>query len=99
MTGREAIRDRDKKDGPGPPIIEPTQPGLGEEFYDDLMATMARLPLNPLIHRVRFSPLQARWVFSNRFPYRVIFRVENDTVVVYAVLHAARHDRQWKRRI
>jgi plasmid stabilization system protein ParE len=37
----------------------------------------------------------------DRFPYRVIYEVVESerTVIVAAVLHAARHDREWQRRI
>jgi len=37
----------------------------------------------------------------DRFPYRVIYEVAEpeQTVIVAAVLHAARHDREWQRRI
>ena len=42
-----------------------------------------------------------RWRYPDRFPYRVIYEVDEEQkiVVIAAVLHAARHDRHWKRRI
>jgi hypothetical protein len=60
---------------------------------------MSRLPRNPLLYRVRHRRKQVRWAYPRRFPYRIIFRVIGDTVVVYAVIHAARHDRRWKERV
>jgi toxin ParE1/3/4 len=42
-----------------------------------------------------------RWRYPERFPYRVIYEVleAGQTVVVTAVLHAAREDRHWQRRL
>lgn len=78
---------------------EDQQAGVGHEFLRAVRETMAHLPRNPLLHRVRHSRKQVRWVYPRRFPYRIVFRVIRDTVVIYAVLHAARHDRHWRRRI
>jgi hypothetical protein len=60
---------------------------------------MAGLPRNPFLYRIRQYRRQVRWAYPGRFPYRIIFRVVGDTVVVYAVLHAAREDQYWKRRL
>ncbi|MBI4660020.1 MAG: type II toxin-antitoxin system RelE/ParE family toxin [Verrucomicrobia bacterium] len=75
------------------------QAGLGREFLQSVREAMARLPRNPLLYRVRHRRRQIRWTYPRRFPYRIIFRVIQDTIVVYAVLPAARHDRQWKSRV
>jgi len=32
-------------------------------------------------------------------PYRIVFRVIQDTVVIYTVLHSARHERHWQKRV
>ena len=47
--------------------------------------------------RVRRNP-EVRRVLTRRFPYRVFFIARTDAIVVFAVLHAARHDRVWKNR-
>ena len=78
---------------------EEQQEGLGRKFLRAARQTMARLPRNPLLHRVRHRRKQVRWAYPRRFPYRIIFRVIGDTVVIYAVIHAARHDREWRRRV
>lgn len=48
--------------------------------------------------RLRVDP-PVRRVLTRRFPFRVFFIVRPDALVVFAVLHAARHDRTWKHRI
>jgi plasmid stabilization system protein ParE len=39
-----------------------------------------------------------RALFPKPFPYMVLYRIESDTVSVYAVLHQARDPALWKRR-
>jgi plasmid stabilization system protein ParE len=41
-----------------------------------------------------------RWRYPDRFPYRVIYEVDEtrQTVIVAAILHAARHDEHWQSR-
>lgn len=54
---------------------------------------------NPLLYRRRHLTKNIRWRYFDRFPYRVIYEVNEpeQTVIVAAVLHAARHDREWLR--
>ena len=78
---------------------EQQEEGLGREFLRDARDTIDNLSANPLIYQVRSHRKQVRWAYPRRFPYRIIFRVIRETVVIYAVIHAARHDRHWKRRL
>ena len=48
--------------------------------------------------RLRRSP-EVRRVLTQRFPYRVFFIRRTDDIVVFRVLHGARHDREWKSNI
>jgi len=78
---------------------EQQETGLGQRFLQAARQKMAELPRNPLLYRVRHRRKQVRWAYPRRFPYRIIFRVPGDTIVIYAVIHGARHDREWKRRV
>ena len=62
-------------------------------------ATIATAP--HLTPAVRLFPWVPAGGYPDRFPYRVIYEVleEENTVVVAAVLHAARDNRHWRRRI
>lgn len=75
------------------------QPGLGQKFLGDVIETIDRLLQNFFLYWVRHRRSQVRWVFTHRFPYKIIFRVIDDTVIVYAVIHAARDERNWKTRL
>ena len=77
------------------------QPGLGEEFVKEIIRVWDALGENPLLNCRRHPTRNIRWRYPDRFPYRVIYEVveSTQTVVVAAVLHAARHDREWQRRV
>lgn len=80
---------------------ESRQAGLGAEFVEEVIRVWDQLEENPLLNSRRHSAKNVRWRYPERFPYRIIYEVTEmeRTVVVAAVLHAARHDRHWRRRI
>ena len=80
---------------------EARQPGLGAEFVEEVIRVWDALADNPLLHSRRHSVKNIRWRYPERFPYRIIYEVTEAerTVVVSAVLHAARHDRRWRARV
>jgi len=80
---------------------EERQSGLGPEFVHEVILVWDALAENPLLNSRRHSEKDIRWRHPERFPYRVIYEVieADKTVVVAAVLHAARHDRHWQRRV
>jgi toxin ParE1/3/4 len=75
------------------------QEGLGAAFALEVNGTIGILAEQALLFRVRYRRKNVRWVFPRHFPYRICYYVEAQTVHVFAVVHAARHDREWKRRI
>jgi toxin ParE1/3/4 len=80
---------------------EARQPGLGKEFVEEIIRVWDALAENPLLNARRHPSKNIRWRYPDRFPYRVIYEVAEaeQTVIVAAVLHAARHDRQWQGRV
>ena len=77
------------------------RPGLGDEFIDEVQAVFDALEINPLLNCRRHPTKNIRWRYPKRFPYRVIYEAieEKNLVIIAAVIHAARHDRVWQRRI
>jgi plasmid stabilization system protein ParE len=75
--------------------------GLGAIFREEIIQVFDALTENPLIYCQRHPRKNIRWRYPDRFPYRVIYEVleTERNVVVAAVLHAARHDRHWLKRI
>jgi len=73
--------------------------GLGLELISEVNSAIARALENPeSFTRIRRHPIVRRGL-TRRFPYRVFFIARDDAIVVFAVLHAARHDRVWKNRV
>ena len=75
--------------------------GLGDRFVEEFLAVLDELTINPFLVCRRHPSKNIRWRYPKSFPYRVIYEVveQEATVVVAAVLHAARHDREWKKRV
>lgn len=75
--------------------------GLDEDFCEEVLKVIDELAENPLLNSRRHPKRNIHWRYPKRFPYRVIYEVDGDsrTVVVAAVLHAARSDRGWEKRM
>lgn len=75
--------------------------GLGREFVAAVAGVFPELSENPFLNSRRHPTRHIRWRYPERFPYRIIYRVDeaDNAVVIVAVLHAARHDRRWRERL
>ena len=73
--------------------------GLGLQLTTEVRTAIHRAFSDPLLYlRLRERP-EVRRILTRRFPYRVFFIVREDAIVVFAVLHAGKHDRHWKQRV
>jgi toxin ParE1/3/4 len=72
------------------------QPNLGHEFLAEVESAIARAAANPFRYSCLRRKPEVRRVLTERFPYRVFFIRREDAVVVFRVLHGARHDLEWK---
>jgi toxin ParE1/3/4 len=99
MNPRLIIRPEAEADiSDGAVWYDSREPGLGLELISEVHSAIARALKNPeSFTRIRRNPTVRR-VLIRRFPYRVIFIDRPDAIVVFAVLHAARHDRVWNER-
>ncbi|HKV33987.1 MAG TPA: type II toxin-antitoxin system RelE/ParE family toxin [Pyrinomonadaceae bacterium] len=75
--------------------------GLGDKFAEEVLSVLDELTTNPFLHCRLHPHKNIRWRYPKSFPYRVIYEVldAERIIVVAAVLHAARHEREWKRRV
>jgi plasmid stabilization system protein ParE len=78
---------------------EERTPGLGEDLIDEILRAIRRGGSNPELFRVLRREGKIRRVLTDRFPYRIFFSVDGSTLFVHAVLHGARHDRRWMKRL
>lgn len=75
--------------------------GLGGEFVEEVIQVWERILQNPLTGSRRHRDVDIRWRYPERFPYRVVYRIDEgaESVLVIAVLHAARQEQGWEDRI
>lgn len=76
---------------------ESEEPGLGFEFVDELRHAYRRILNGPFKYQELRSGI--RRAITRRFPYAIYFSVEDEVVVVVAVLHTARDPAEWQRRL
>lgn len=76
------------------------QPGLGADFVEEIICVWDALADNPHLNSQRHPTKNIRWRYPERFPYRIIYEVNaaDRTIVVAAVLHAARDEHHWRKR-
>jgi toxin ParE2 len=76
---------------------ESQAPGLGEAFLIDLLSTVHRISLYP----EAWHPLgeEVRRCRLNRFPFGLIYTVENADILVLAVAHLHRRPDYWRDRL
>ena len=65
--------------------------GLGVRFADALQACFAQLAQNP---KLEVRKDNFRHVTVEKFPYRVVFAIDGDTVYVYQIRHTSRRPSQ-----
>src|SRR5689334_16968864 len=99
MSGRLIVRPEAEADISDAAMwYDSREPGFGLELVSEVQSAIARAMKNPeSFTAVRRNPTVRR-VLTRRFPYRVFFIDRHDALVVFAVLHASRHDRIWKHR-
>jgi plasmid stabilization system protein ParE len=73
------------------------QPGLGNAFLAETVAAIDRIRRFPR----GWHPLgpELRRCLLRRFPYGVIYRVENEGVLIVALAHVRRRPEYWRTRI
>lgn len=62
-------------------------------LVEDIWDTIADNPqIYPVIHR------DSRGAVINKFPFGLYIRVENNLIIIVAVMHASREPSNWKKR-
>lgn len=78
---------------------ESQESDLGSEFISEIGVAIQRALNDPRAFSLLRATPEARRVLARRFPYRIFYIVRTNALVVFAVLHGARHDRRWKQRV
>ena len=69
--------------------------GLGHDFLRAFYAAAARAERNPLLFKRVHADF--RRVLLRRFPYKLYFRIHEETVVFYLLFHGARRPEAFRR--
>ncbi len=71
-------------------------PEVGDDFLRRVYQRIASLERNPrlypIIHR------QMRRALVRRFPFQILYEIESEEIIIYAIYHSARDPEAWKRR-
>ena len=67
---------------------EDQREGLGDEFLESLEEGYTKISKNPYFYQVKFE--NKRTLKIKRFPYLIIYEIEENSVIVYAVFQASR---------
>ncbi len=78
-------------------FYDETSPGIGVEFLKDLRHAITRLREFPFLG----TPIddELRGLVMSRFPFKVIYYVEPDSIVIVSVAHQSRRPNYWRGRI
>ena len=76
---------------------ENQQPGVGMRFYILMNELFQKLELHPLNYGYYYKSY--RHTIIKGFPYRVVFKVENNTVRVLAIFHTSRNQKEFRKRL
>jgi plasmid stabilization system protein ParE len=78
-------------------FYEKQSEGLGRYFLDTLYSDIDSLAIHGGIHPIYFSKYKR--ALSKRFPFAIYYRLENNTVLVYAILDCRRNPAWIRKRI
>ena len=78
---------------------EEKQLGLGWEFAEEAGLALERALGNPRAYRLIRRQPQIRRILVHRFPYRIIYVLRDDALVVFAVIHGKRKETTWIERV
>ena len=80
---KEAVDDMNE----GRSFYDLQEPGVGDYFWDCIIADIESLIIYAGIHRQKLVLFQ---MFAKRFPYAIYYEVKNQTAIVIAVLDCRR---------
>jgi plasmid stabilization system protein ParE len=73
------------------------RPGLGDDFLLCVEQSFDVIQRMPTLYGKVFQDL--RLALVRRFPYAVIYRVDDDQITIVAIYHTHRNPRGWQRRV
>lgn len=80
---------------------EAAKEGLGTEFGAELLHAIYLLLDNPFAGKIAHLPATVayREYLLRRFPYRMIYRIEGDVLLIVAIIYQGRRPGYWRNRV
>lgn len=78
-------------------FYESREVGLGGDFMTEALAAIGRIAERPLSWP-KYTE-NTRRHFTRRFPYSIVYSIESDTIVIWAVAHTSRDEFYWSDRL
>ncbi|MEB3230398.1 MAG: type II toxin-antitoxin system RelE/ParE family toxin [Leptolyngbyaceae bacterium] len=75
-------------------FYEANRPELGREFLDEIDATIQRIVQNPSAWKILDG--QIRRCRLRRFPYGIVYTIEEELVIIISVMHLHRYPSSWR---
>ena len=69
---------------------------LGDDFLRCVYQCVGSLERNPRLYPI--VQRQMRRALVRRFPYQILYEIEIEEIIIYAIYHSARDPEAWKRR-
>ena len=73
---------------------EMKQKSLGYDFLENIQVQIRNIQNAPLLYQIRHKNIRCALV--PRFPYGIFYLIENDKIIILAVLHFSRDPSFWK---
>jgi toxin ParE1/3/4 len=71
--------------------------GLGKRFYNSLLTALTQIQLSPFAYSYIKEPV--RRLKIEKFPYKVFYIINTETVIIIGISHAKRSNAFVKRRL
>ena len=63
--------------------------GLGKFYLEELEKCLDNIRPNPFLFEKKYKKF--RQALTTKFPYLIIFEIEDDSIIIYHVIHASRN--------
>ena len=77
---------------------ETRRPGLGAELFDAVDVSIEGIERQPEIGTAAYPDPRTRRVLVARFPYQIVYRLDQNEIMVLAIAHMKRRPGYWKHR-
>ncbi len=64
-------------------------PGLGEQLLEEIDGCLTKLQPSPFYYTIQRDDFRA--IILKRFPYKIVFRIYENEIIVYAVYHTSQN--------